>query len=58
MDGWNDPASAPPLAYVMVSGIALLDQNNQFISPTIVVNSPDINADLVWMAVLFGDKCP
>ncbi len=93
MGGWNDPASAPPWVYVMVSGNALLDQNNQYISPTIVVNSPDINADLVvdlrdltlfaedyhgsfsfrsdffwdgvidlrdlvWMAVLFGDKCP
>ncbi len=47
MGGWNDPAGSPPFAYVNFYGIPLDDQNGHPISPDIVVNSPDINGDLV-----------
>jgi hypothetical protein len=46
MGGWNDPASGPPYAQVMVVGNILFDETGHLISPTIVANSPDINADL------------
>jgi len=46
MGGWNDPASSPPYARVLVVGNILFDETGQLISPTIVANSPDINADL------------
>ena len=46
MGGWNDPASGPPYAQVMVVGNILFDETGPLISPTIVANSPDINADL------------
>jgi hypothetical protein len=46
MGGWKDPTEGPPYVYVVVSGNILYDDFGQLISPTIVVNSPDINADL------------
>lgn len=46
MGGWNDPASGPPYALVVASGTILYDEMGHIISPTIVANSPDINADL------------
>ena len=46
MGGWNDPASSPPYARVLVVGNILFDDMGHLISPTIVANSPDINADL------------
>lgn len=45
MGGWNEPGGELPL--VFVNGVALFDQDGAPISPTIVVNSPDINADLL-----------
>ena len=45
MGGWSD-AGNPPFVYVMVVGNILYDDFGQLISPTIVANSPDINADL------------
>jgi hypothetical protein len=45
MGGWNEPGGGLPL--VFVNGGALFDQDGAPISPTIVVNSPDINADLL-----------
>ena len=47
MGGWNDPAGPPPYATVRLLGLALRDQNGHLISPDIVVNSPDVNGDLV-----------
>lgn len=45
MGGWNGPADGTPR--ISLSGMILLDETGQPISPTIVVNSPDINGDRV-----------
>jgi len=45
MGGWSEPGGALP--QIFVNGSALIDQDGQIISPTLVVNSPDINADLM-----------
>jgi hypothetical protein len=47
MGGSNDPSGSSQLSTVKLLGLALRDQNGQFISPDIAVNSPDINGDLV-----------
>lgn len=54
MGGWNDPASGPPFALVRVLGNILVDETGHVISPTIVANSPDINADLTVNLIDFS----
>ena len=47
MGGWTDPAGGSPAIWVMISGMTLRDQAGATINPGILVNSPDINGDLV-----------
>ena len=44
--GWTDPNEGPPGISIYVSGV-LLDDGSSSIKPPIVINSPDINGDLV-----------
>jgi len=63
MGGWSDPEGDPPLVTVMVNGAPLHGLQGEPIWPTIVFNSPDINADLsvnlmdlsVFVPDYFGD---
>lgn len=45
MGGANDPGDIESYPYVMVSGSALADEEGRPIRPSIVFNSPDLNAD-------------
>ena len=65
MGGWKDPSEPTPIVTVMLSGLPLQDHNGHVISPDNVVNSPDINGDLVTdlldlaeMTRLYGCECP
>lgn len=46
MGGWVDPSSGPPVVNVVVNGITLRQEDWSPISPPILANSPDINADM------------
>ncbi len=46
MGGANDPGDVESYPYVMVNGSVLADENGLLIRPSIVFNSPDLNADL------------
>lgn len=59
MGGWNDPSEGPPVVNVMVVGSVLRQEDFSPISPNILANSPDINADLMVnltdVAIFAGD---
>ena len=45
MGGANDPGDEESYPFVMVSGAALADEYGRLIRPSLVFNSPDLNAD-------------
>lgn len=45
LGGWTDPQGAEPYPMVLVSGSPLYELNGPIIRPTLLINSPDINAD-------------